>query len=70
MKKAVKWTAVAVLAVLLLTGVWAAGRREGIRHTIEDSELWVLEQNEGDGYDFDVEIELDDNWYIHKCFIG
>ena len=70
MKKAMKLTAAAVLAALLLTGAWAAGRRAGVRHAIEDSHVWILDWSEHEDYDLDINIELDDNWYIHSCYIG
>ena len=70
MRKALKLTAAAVLAALLLTGAAALGHREGVRHAIEDSEVWVLEWDAGEGCDLDVHIALDDNWYTHSCYIG
>ena len=70
MKKAIKLTAAAVLVALLLTGAWAFGRREGIRHAIEDSQVWILDWDEHEDYDLDINIELDDNWYVHSCYIG
>lgn len=70
MKKAVKLTAAAVLAALLLTGAWTLGRREGVRHAVEDSHLWILEWDEHEDYDLDIHIEIDDNWYVHSCYVG
>ena len=70
MRRAIKLTAAAVLAALLLTGAWALGRREGVRHTIEDSCVWILDCDEHEDYDLDINIELDDNWYVHSCYIG
>ena len=70
MKKALKLTAAAVLAALLLTGAWAAGRREGVCHALEDSYIWILDWEEHEDYDLDINIELDDNWYVHSCYIG
>ena len=67
MKKALKLTAVAVLATLLLTGAWTLGRREGIRHAVEDSSVWILDWSENDNHDIEVGIELDDEWYVHSC---
>ena len=70
MKKALKLTAAAVLAALLLTGAWAAGRREGVRHALEDSYVWILDWDEHEHSDLDINIELDDNWYVHSCTVG
>ena len=70
MKKAIKLTAAAVLAALLLTTVWTLGRREGVRHAVEDSSVWILGWEEHEAYDLDISIELDDNWYVHSCYIG
>ena len=70
MKKALKLTAAAVLTALLLTGAWAAGRREGVRHALEDSYIWILDREEHEDYDLDINIELDDTWYVHSCYIG
>ena len=70
MKKALRFTAVAVLAAMMLTGAWAIGRREGIRHAIEDSSVWVLDWDEQGDHDLDISIELDDDWYAHSCYIG
>ena len=70
MKKALKLTAAAVLVALLLTGAWAAGRREGVRHALEDSCVWILDWDEHEDSNLDINIELDDNWYVHSCTVG
>ena len=70
MKKALRLTVAAVFAALLLAGVWTLGHREGVRHAIEDSCVWILDWNRHEGYDLDINIELDDNWYVHSCYIG
>lgn len=70
MKRAIKLTAAAVLAILLLTGAWAVGRREGVRHALEDSYVWILDWDEHEHSDLDINIELDDNWYVHSCTVG
>ena len=70
MKKAIKLTAAATLAALLLTGAWTLGRREGVRHAIEDSYVWILDLDEHENNSLDINIALDDNWYVHSCNIG
>ena len=69
MKKAIRLTVAAVLAVLLLTGAWAAGRREGVRHALEDSYVWIQDWEEREGYGIDINIALDNDWYTHSCCI-
>ena len=70
MKKAIKLTAAATLAALLLTGAWTLGRREGVRHAIEDSYVWILDLDEHENNSLDINIALDDNWYVHSCNIS
>lgn len=70
MKTALKLTAAAILAAILLTGAWTLGRRDGIRHAIADSEIWITDWTEHDDYDFDINIDLDGQWYIHECYVG
>lgn len=65
----------AILAVLLLcVGSFALGRESGIKHVVEDAELWVLEFNdeevEEQGYDLRIWIDLDGNWYEHFAYVG
>ena len=60
MKKTMKLTAAVVLVALLLTSAWAIGRREGIRHAVEDSHVWMLENG-------NICIELDGEWNTHSC---
>ena len=70
MKKAIKLTAAATLAALLLTGAWTFGRREGVRHAIEDSYMWIFDLEEHENNSLDINVALDDNWYVHSCNIG
>lgn len=69
MKKAV----VILLAVAALAAAFLVGRAAGIRHAIEDSEIWTVdiyrpgapEESAWNGYDQEIFIELDGQIYSH-----
>ena len=63
-----------IVAVLALAAVaFFGGRLEGIRHAIEDSEIWTVERYDPEapeesawnGYDQEILIELDGQIYAH-----
>ena len=63
-----------IAAVLAITAVaFFSGRIEGIRHAIEDSEIWTVERYDPEapeesawnGYDQEILIELDGRIYAH-----
>ena len=67
-------TALKILAIILLVAIaFAAGRIVGIRHAIEDSEIWTVDvynpespdDTAWNGYDQLVYINLDGNTYEH-----
>lgn len=64
----------AILAVLLLcVGSFALGRENGIKHVVEDAEMWIMEFGDTSiPYPFDVRIwiDLDGETYEHFAFIG
>ena len=60
-------TGVAVVAVVL---AFLMGRKLEVRHALEDSEMWVLSFDTHDGYDYDINILLDGEWYVHSSYIG
>lgn len=74
MKKAIT----IILAIALLIAAFIAGRAEGIRHAIEDSEIWTVdrynpdcpEDSEWNGYDQLIFIELDEQLYEHGMYQG
>ena len=54
----------AILALML--GILVLGYKCGIRHAIEDCDMWILEM----GDPVTIHIDLDGNWYEHTCYIG
>ena len=62
----------------ILAAAFLAGRSEGIRHAIEDSEIWTVdrydpenpEDSEWNGYDQLIFIELDEQLYEHGMYQG
>ena len=66
--------AIAIIAILaIIAGAFLLGRSEGIRHAIEDSEIWTVdcynpddpESSAWNGYDQLIYIELDGQQYEH-----
>ena len=68
----------AALLVLLAVALFLAGRAEGIRHAIEDSEIFTVtcynpeapEESVWNGFDQEVFIELDGQTYAHGMYQG
>lgn len=68
----------AVAVVLLLACAFCAGRREGVRHAIEDSEIWTVtcynpddpDDSAWNGYDQCIYIDLDGQTYEHGMHQG
>ena len=68
----------AVALFALLACAFCAGRREGIRHAIEDSEIWTVtcynpdnpDESAWNGYDQLIYIELDGELYAHGMYQG
>lgn len=62
-----------IAALIIAAAAYHAGRREGIRHAIEDSEIWTVdvynpaapEESAWNGYDQRIIIELDGHTYEH-----
>ena len=62
-----------ILALLLAAAAFLAGRNDGIRHAIEDSEIWTVDRYEPEDpeasawgeYDQLIYIELDGDLYEH-----
>lgn len=63
-----------LVAIVLIVSAFLLGRAEGIRHAIEDSEIWTLEvydpddpyaNTRQDGTDQTIYIDLDGNIYSH-----
>ena len=77
MKKTIVSAIAAAIIAALLFGFYQAGRREGIRHAIEDSAIWTVEVYDPDNDahpldDFDqiIFIDLDGDLYEHGMFQG
>lgn len=74
MKKAIALFAVAALIV----AAWTVGRAAGIRHAIEDSEIWTVDRYDPEnpaasawnGFDQLIYIELDGQLYEHGMIQG
>ena len=66
MKKALAIIVLAVLLTLCFVFSMQSAFHRGVLHAIEDSELWVMET----GYDPDVFILLDGDWYVHGSYTG
>lgn len=71
--------AAALALVLVAACAFAAGRKEGIRHAIEDAEIWTVEcynpnapydTARADGYDQTIYIDLDGQTYEHGMHQG
>ena len=68
-----KRLALAFAAVLLMAAAYAAGSSAGIRHAIEDSEIYAVdcydpenpEASAAGDYDLEIYIELDGETYVH-----
>lgn len=61
---------IAAAIIALIAVAFLAGRREGIRHALDDAEYWVLDFDEHDGYDWDLHIYLDGEHYVNGMFVG
>lgn len=68
-----------VAALLIASGIYTAGRREGIRHALDDSCIWTVERYNPenpdetarpDGTDQTIYIELDGDLYEHGMYQG
>ena len=66
-------------ALLIALAIYQAGRREGIRHAIEESCIWTVEcydpenpdeNARDDGTDQTIFIELDGDLYEHGMYQG
>ena len=74
MKKITTVALILIAAVLL----WTYSFRAGVRHAIEDSEIWTVtcynpenpEESAWDDYDQVVFIDLDGNLYVHSMYQG
>lgn len=69
MKKIMLFVSVAAL----LVGAFLLGRFDGIRHAVEDSELWIVEFDDPDipgNYDLRIWIDLDGQSFEHFGYIG
>ena len=61
------------LTVVVAAAAYMGGRAAGIRHAIEDSEIWTVEiyrpedpeESAWNGYDQEIYIELDGQVYSH-----
>lgn len=66
------------LIIALAATMFYAGRKEGIRHAIEDSEIYATERydpdrpdaSEWNGYDLKIFIDLDGRTYEHGAYQG
>lgn len=73
-----KRTCIIAAALILAAVLYLAGRAEGIRHAIEDSEIWTVdvytpghpELSEWNGYDQLIFITLDGQDYEHGMYQG
>ena len=72
MKNIIKATAISLAAALLLFSAYSIGRSFGIRHAIEDAEVFItsFEELRDPAADLTVYIDLDGEMYEHGCFIG
>lgn len=63
-----KRIAIVVLVLAIAVGSFLLGRSEGVRHAIEDSEIWTVEcydpLNPPDE-DQEIFVELDGQTYVH-----
>ncbi len=58
----------ALIAILAIA--WYCGRANGIAHAIADSTMWLSEADTPASCDFQIEIDLDGQMYLHEGFIG
>ncbi len=79
MKKIICIIAALLAAAAITAGAWSAGRAAGIRHAIEDSEIWTVERYDPDnpdetaredGTDQTIYIDLDGEIYEHGMHQG
>lgn len=71
------WKTVLFLLVLILAA-YQAGHKDGVKHAIEDSEIWTVdvytpghpELSEWNGYDQLIYIDLDGETYMHGMYQG
>ena len=69
---------VTVAALLAAAALYAGAFSAGVRHAIEDSEIWTVtcynpenpEESAWGEYDQLIYIELDDNLYMHGMYQG
>ena len=67
-----------VIALILVTAAFLAGRRSGIDHALMDSEIWTVtrynpedpEESAWNGYDQEIFINLDGWTYSHGMIQG
>ena len=67
-----------LLAALIATLAFSAGRQDGINHAIEDSMIFAVdcynpddpESSAWNGYDLEIYIELDGEIYVHGLYQG
>lgn len=63
-----------IVAIIAIVASFVLGRIDGIRHAIEDSEMWIVEFDDPDveqqGHDLRIWIDLDGQSYEHFAFIG
>ena len=76
MKKIICIIAALLAAAAIAAGAWSAGRAAGIRHAIEDSEIWTVDVYNPDDpessawgeYDQIIYIDLDGDTYEHGMY--
>ena len=73
-----KQIAVVFLIVILCAAFFMAGFSHGVRHVIEDSEIWTVDRYDPDdpessawnGFDQRIFITLDGETYMHGVYQG
>ncbi len=69
---------IVIVLILIAATAFIAGRFSGIRHAVEDSEIWTVErydpehpeESAWDGYDQKIFINLDGQLYEHGMIQG
>ena len=62
-----KRIAAIILIAIAITAAFLAGRSCGIRHVIEDSEIWTVDVYDPDDPEIQIiYIELDEQLYAHE----
>ena len=69
---------ITIVIITVIASAFIAGRAAGIRHAIEDSQIWTVDRYDPDdpeesswnGYDQKIFIDLDGETYAHGMIQG